>query len=246
MQDYLKAAECHKHIKSLILDYIKPELSYTELCNFIKKNITEYFGENNLNSGIAFPVGININNIVAHDSAYISDTRKIKNKDVIKIDYGTHVNGHIIDSAFTFSFVDDYDNLILATRDATDKAIKMAGVDVLLTDLTDEISEVIKSYELNLNNKTYNINPVYGIGGHNIKQYQIHGGKLILSRQPYPEENKDRMEEGEIYAIETFASTGSGNIYQDNTIPITHYMLNNSNNNNLKLKSSKKILNWIL
>ena len=39
--------------------------------------------------------------------------------DVMKLDFGTHVNGYIIDCAFTVAFNPRYDPLLAAVKDAT-------------------------------------------------------------------------------------------------------------------------------
>ena len=44
-----------------------------------------------------------------------------------QIDFGTHVNGNIIDSAFTVAFDESFDPFIKATKEATNTGLKMAG-----------------------------------------------------------------------------------------------------------------------
>jgi methionyl aminopeptidase len=67
------------------------------------------------------------------------------------------------------------------------------------------IQEVMESYEVEIKGKTYPVKAIRSLSGHDIKQYQIHGDKQI----PFVKNNsKIRMEEGEIFAIETFGSTG--------------------------------------
>lgn len=44
--------------------------------------------------------------------------------DVMKIDFGTHIRGHIIDSAFTVAFNPRYDPLLAAVKAATNTGIK--------------------------------------------------------------------------------------------------------------------------
>jgi methionyl aminopeptidase len=70
----------------------------------------------------------------------------------------------------------------------------------------------MESYEVEIRGKTYRVKPVRNLSGHNIKQYRIHGGKSI----PFVK-NRDqtKMEEGEVFAIETFGSTGRGYIVDD-------------------------------
>jgi methionyl aminopeptidase len=65
----------------------------------------------------------------------------------------------------------------------------------------------MESYEVEIGGKTFPVKAVRDLSGHNIKQYRIHGGKSV----PFVK-NKDqtKMEEGEVFAIETFGTTGSG------------------------------------
>lgn len=53
----------------------------------------------------------------------------------MKIDYGSHIKGLMTDCAFTVAFDPQYDNLLMAVKDATETGIKAAGIDVRLTDI---------------------------------------------------------------------------------------------------------------
>lgn len=77
----------------------------------------------------------------------------------------------------------------------------------------------MESYEVEIRGKTYRVKPVRNITGHNIKQWHIHGGKSI----PFVK-NRDqtKMEEGEVFAIETFGSTGRGYTVDDVSAPSNH------------------------
>lgn len=57
------------------------------------------------------------------------------------------------------------------------------------------------------------------LNGHSINPYQIHGGKSVPIVKGGP---ATRMEEGEVYAIETFGSTGKGYVIEDGEC--SHYM----------------------
>jgi methionine aminopeptidase len=70
----------------------------------------------------------------------------------------------------------------------------------------------MESYEVDINGKAYPVKPVRNISAHNIKHYQIHGGKSI----PFiKNRDKTKMEEGEVFAIETFGTTGTGRLHDD-------------------------------
>ena len=53
----------------------------------------------------------------------------------MKIDFGVHINGRIIDCAFTMAFNPVYDNLLAAVKDATDTGVRTAGIDVRLGEI---------------------------------------------------------------------------------------------------------------
>lgn len=48
--------------------------------------------------------------------------------DVLKVDFGVHVKGRIVDSAFTLTWDHKYDKLIEAVKAATDTGIRVCGV----------------------------------------------------------------------------------------------------------------------
>lgn len=223
-----KGGECHKMVRNQIQNFVKPGMKIYDICTFIENSIVTNFNQNDFKAGIGFPVGYSINNIIAHDTATNNDKRILNFNDVVKVDYGTHVNGRIIDSAFTLAFNPKYKPLIESTKDATWSAIKMAGPDSYVNDISTQISEIIESYEIELDGKTYSIKSIGSLGGHNIKPYTIHGGTIILCKPSDNDLIKNmRLKEGECYAFETFASTGTGEFLSDN-----------DNNNLFSLKSS--------
>ena len=56
-------------------------------------------------------------------------------------------------------------------------------------------------------------------------QYKVHAGKYIpiIKTRPGMERNTDRMEVGELFAVETFATTGKGLVLDDGAT--SHFML---------------------
>lgn len=59
--------------------------------------------------------------------------------DVCKIDFGVHINGYLIDSAFTVAFDPKFKPLLESTKDATMTGIKTAGIDVRLCEVGEAI-----------------------------------------------------------------------------------------------------------
>lgn len=239
-----EAGEIHKRVREYICPLIKPNMKIERICHLIENKILDLTKSNN-NAGIAFPTGLSLNNVIAHDTANVTDTRIFKDNDICKIDFGVHIDGFIIDSAFTYSFNDRYKSLIDATREATISAIKMVGPDVLCNDVSSHIQEIIESHELEIKNKVLPIYAVRNLGGHSIDQYNIHSGELILCT---PDDNiyyrNRRLSCGQ-YAIETFATTGTG--YYKEGEQCNHFSLNRKINcdNKFESKYARQIYNWV-
>jgi methionyl aminopeptidase len=89
-----------------------------------------------------------------------------------------------------------------------------------MSDIGAAIQEVIESYEVEIKGKIFPVKAIRNITSHDIKQYQIHGGKQV----PFiKNSDQTKMEEGEVFAIETFGSTGSGYVREDvSTRPMRH------------------------
>ena len=79
----------------------------------------------------------------------------------------------------------------------------------------------MESYEIELDGKTYPIKSIRNLNGHSIGPYQIHAGKSVPIVKGG---DQTKMEEGELYAIETFGSTGKGIVHED--LECSHYMKN--------------------
>lgn len=127
----------------------------------------------------------------------------VTDQDIIKVDTGYHTDGWLVDGSFTFTTNPDYKPILDATIESCRAAIKAAGPDVLLEDLGGIINEIISSYEY----MGRPMHPIVNLSGHQVDNYRIHAGKSIpMSRRGST--RGLRMIEGEIYACETFASTG--------------------------------------
>ncbi len=70
----------------------------------------------------------------------------------------------------------------------------------------------MESYEVELNGKVIPVKAVRSLCGHNILRYKIHGDKQV----PFVKtKTSQRMEEGDVFAIETFGTTGKGRLIDD-------------------------------
>ncbi|XP_059618878.1 methionine aminopeptidase 2 isoform X2 [Phlebotomus argentipes] len=239
--DLRQAAEAHRQTRQHIQRWIKPGMTMIEICEELESTARRLIGENGLEAGLAFPTGCSLNHCAAHYTPNAGDPTVLQYDDVCKIDFGTHIRGRIIDCAFTLTFNDKYDKLKEAVREATNTGIREAGIDVRLCDIGAAIQEVMESYEVELDGKTYQVKSIRNLNGHSIGPYRIHSGKTV----PIVKGGETtRMEENEFYAIETFGSTGRGQVHDD--MDCSHYMKNfDAQYVPLRLQSSKVLLNII-
>ncbi|CAI9284412.1 unnamed protein product [Lactuca saligna] len=216
-----QAAEVHRQVRKYVRSIIKPGMLMVDLCETLENTVRKLIQENGLQAGIAFPTGCSLNWVAAHWTPNSGDKTVLQYDDVMKLDFGTHINGHIVDCAFTVAFNPMFDPLLEASREATYTGIKEAGIDVRLCDIGAAIQEVMESYEVEINGKVFQVKSIRNLNGHSIGPYQIHAGKSV----PIVKGGEQtKMEEGEFYAIETFGSTGKGYVRED--LECSHYMKN--------------------
>lgn len=151
-------------------------------------------------SGMSFPTNVAINNIAAHYTSPLNDTTVIAEGDLVTVDVGAHVDGCISDSAFTIALNPEHLSLVKASEDATRLAIELLRPGAKLNSIGALIEDSIKSA---------GFEPIRQLSGHQLNEYELHSEKQIPCVSGKPEV---LVEAGEAYAVETFASTGSGNI----------------------------------
>ncbi|KAF7549592.1 hypothetical protein G7046_g8294 [Stylonectria norvegica] len=247
LTDYREAAEVHRQVRQWANKNIKPGQTLTEIAEGIEDSVRALTGHQGLDdgdaliAGMGFPTGLSRNHCAAHYTPNAGNKMVLEQQDVMKVDFGVHVNGRIVDSAFTMSFDQKYDNLLLAVKEATNAGIREAGIDARVGEIGGIIQETMESFEVEIDGTTYPIKSIRNLTGHNILPYSIHGTKAV----PIVKSNdQTKMEEGDVFAIETFGSTGNGYVRDD--METSHYAKNkNAQHVDLRLGSAKALLNVI-
>jgi methionyl aminopeptidase len=96
-----------------------------DLCDKIEAMNRKLVQEDGLKAGIGFPTGCSLNYVAAHYTPNMGDNTVLQYGDVMKVDFGTHVNGRIVDCAFTVAFDPKFDKLLEAVKDATNTGVKV-------------------------------------------------------------------------------------------------------------------------
>lgn len=131
LNDYRQGAEIHRQVRQWAKKSIKPGQSLTEIAEGIEDSVRALSGHwgleegDNIKGGVAFPTGLSINHCAAHYSPNAGNKTVLQQGDVMKVDFGVHVNGRIVDSAMTVTFDPVYDNLLAAVKDATNTGVRV-------------------------------------------------------------------------------------------------------------------------
>jgi len=173
---------------------VKPGTKVIDIVEAVEK----YIRENS--SGPSFPCNVAINNIAAHYTSPLNDETVIPESGVVSIDCGAHVEGCISDSAFAIALSPEHEGLVKASVEATKVAVELMRPGAKLNSIGALIEDTIKSA---------GFLPIKQLSGHQLTEYELHGDKQVPCVSG---KSEVLAEEGEVYAIETFASTGSGNV----------------------------------
>lgn len=137
LKEYRKAAEIHRQVRHYAQKLAKPGVSMTHLAEEIDNSVRALTGHHglepgdSLKAGLAFPTGLCLNHVGAHWTPNAGAKEVfLQHDDVLKVDFGVHVNGRIVDSAFTVAANPVYDNLLAAVKAATNTGLKVSGIEL--------------------------------------------------------------------------------------------------------------------
>jgi methionyl aminopeptidase len=209
-----------------VITWIKPQIKkgmpLLEIADKIESKINELGGKP------AFPTNLSINEIAAHYTPSYDDTTLASG--LLKVDFGVHVDGWISDTAFSVDLENSSENkkLIEASEKALEKALKTINENVRTNEIGKEIQSVIESY---------GFKPITNLTGHQIEQYSLHAGLTI----PNIDDGRKELIKKGLYAIEPFATNGSGKVYDGK--PSGIYSLVEFKN--IRNPSAREILGYI-
>ncbi len=193
----IKAGEIARQVKKEVDALIKPGAKLYDIAEFVERRIIELGGKP------AFPCNLSINEVAAHYTPYKGDETVLREGDYLKIDIGVHVDGYIADTAVTYRVGMEEDDLMAASREALENAISVIRAGVKISEIGKAIEETIRGY---------GFNPIVNLSGHKIERYKLHAGISIPNI--YRAADNYVLKEGDVIAIEPFATTGAGQVIE--------------------------------
>lgn len=193
LENYLTAGTIARAILANGAKSIRVGASFLDVVESIEAKVTEE------GAGLAFPLNLSINEDAAHDTASAGDARVLARGDLVKLDLGVHIDGYIADTATT---IDLGSNALLV--EASEQALAQALARVRPGIPVGELGAAIQA---EIEHRGYR--PVANLTGHGLSRYAIHGPPTIPNVGIL---GGAVIEEGMIFAIEPFATTGSGRV----------------------------------
>ena len=190
---YREAGSIAAKILRVGVQGIRVGASYLELLESLEARVSEEGAQ------LAFPLNVSLNEDAAHDTASPGDTRVFAKGDVVKLDLGVQIDGYIADTATTIDLGNN-DLLIRASEEALEAAINAIRPGVTSGALGTAIQEAIER-------RGYR--PIANLTGHGLDQYVLHRSPTIPN---VGSAGGTVLEEGMVFAVEPFATTGSGHV----------------------------------
>ncbi len=149
----------------------------------------------------AFPVNVAVNDVAAHFTPHHNSKDAFARGDVVKVDVGVHVDGYIGDTATTVEVgTRNWTDLIRASEHALQTAIELLKPNVQMRMIGGAIERAVDSV---------GYKSISNLTGHSMQQFSLHAGKSVPN---VLDTNSATAKEGDVLAIEPFATNGAGKV----------------------------------
>lgn len=223
-ENFEKAGKMTASVLKEVPKLVLPGESLFDIAESLEKMILDTGGKP------AFPAGISINDIAAHYTPEAGSEILIGETDLVKIDLGVHFDGCIGDSAVTVDLSGEQGKICEASQEALNAAISSMKPGMK----TGEIGAII---EKEITSRGFR--PIENLTGHQIAPYRLHAGEEIPN---IATTSSYELSEGDYFAIEPFASAGSGRVADTTQVEI--FSLQGTPK--LRMKYSRELLGHII
>ena len=197
IEKWRKAGKITSEAREYGRGLVRKGASMKDVCDKIDAKIEE------LGAKPAFPSQTSCDHIAAHFC--VDDEDVIFENQVVKLDVGANVDGFLGDSAVTIDLSGQHTDLVKASAEALQAAIDIVKEGVALREIGKAIQDVITGYDLA---------PIRNLSGHGLDRYEIHTAPTVPN---FDNGDENRLSDNQIIAIEPFATSGKGIIYEAGT-----------------------------
>jgi len=191
-ETYQEAGDILRTVMDEAADMVEPGVTQLEVAEWAEAEIRD------LGAKPAFPVNISVDEEASHASPGADDDTEF-GEEMVCLDIGVHVDGHVADAATTVDLT-GHDELVEAAEESLDAALDVIQAGVHTGQVGAAIEDVIRGY---------GFNPIVNLTGHGLDVYDAHTPPNIPNRGT---DTGKTLEAGDVVAIEPFATTGSGKV----------------------------------
>ncbi|MFB6134323.1 MAG: type II methionyl aminopeptidase [Halanaeroarchaeum sp.] len=191
-ETYREAGDILSTVMAEAEEMVEPGTTHLEVAEYAEDRIEELGGEP------AFPVNISVDEEASHATPAPDDDATFEDG-MVCLDVGVHVDGWIADAAKTVDLSGNPD-LVEAAEAALDAALDVVEPGAHTGEVGTAIEETIEAHDYN---------PIVNLSGHGLDHYDAHTEPNVPNRAAG---SGVEFEPGMVFAIEPFATTGSGKV----------------------------------
>jgi len=192
LEKYIKAGRILAEVLAEAGPRVELGASLLDVANFVEDAIRSRGAKP------AFPCNISLDRNAAHYTPSPLDAARF-GENMVKLDVGVHVDGYIADAAITID-LSGHESLVEASHVALQAALEIIRPGIDTAQIGKVIEEAITGY---------GYKPVYNLTGHGLSRYLAHDEPAVPNRAM---EKGTVLKDGDVIAIEPFATNGSGRI----------------------------------
>ncbi|MDQ1262365.1 MAG: methionyl aminopeptidase [Euryarchaeota archaeon] len=192
LENYRKAGQILAEVLAKARPQVELGASLLDVANFVEDAIISRGAKP------AFPCNISLDRNAAHYTPSPLDATCF-GENMVKLDAGVHVDGYIADAAITID-LSGHESLVEASHVALEAALEIIRPGTDTAQIGKAIEEAITGY---------GYKPVYNLTGHGLSRYLAHDEPAVPNKAM---EKGTVLKDGDVIAIEPFATNGSGRI----------------------------------
>mmetsp|Transcript_144968 Transcript_144968/g.255530 ORF Transcript_144968/g.255530 Transcript_144968/m.255530 type:complete len:523 (+) Transcript_144968:74-1642(+) len=206
-----EGAEVLRQVRQYAQYTIRPGMEVTDIINIAEYTTNQILGlDRPRKRGLLSPVGLAVNEIVANWTSSSFDNRRwLLPTDLATLDLAVNVDGHFLDTAFSFSFDPMHDELLQVVRDATNTGVRLCGLDASVDDVGAQVAEVLNSGQVHTpDGKVLQVNSIMNLTGPLFGKCDLMYDKRNTIPLSRGQVSNRRMKLGELWVVDAFGCAG--------------------------------------
>lgn len=191
-EKYFAAGDIAKRVKKEARQQVKAGVKLVDLCEEIEDRIRQLGGLP------AFPCNIGLDEVAAHFTPPPGFEGEIPQGSLVKIDLGVHIDGCIVDTAFTIPLSQSDRPMVEAVEKSLEKASSILRNGVKISQIGEAVESTVRSRGFRV---------IRNLTGHQIDRFNLHAGLSIPNLKTF---STEKLRRDMVVAIEPFVTLADG------------------------------------